>query len=202
VPSFPFRRRPKGLNTGESRVNFGSQKGLSAMFARASGAVLILMTIGGASAQDVPFACRDAERPGTGPIVAIELYSLCLAEPGLAGDRAAQVRYRRALAYQTNNQMMEAATDLREALRLRPQWADAERARGLVMMAINEFDQAEEHLTAALRIDPDFAAARKDRAALRASLGDLTGAKDDIKWALRAKPVFPEAYLELGLVHT
>jgi hypothetical protein len=104
------------------------------MLARLS-AVVLMLVAGAAAAEDLPFSCRDADKPGTGPIAAIELYTQCLAEPGLSPERVAQVRYRRALAYQVNTQLLEAATDLREALAIRPQWADAHRARGLVVMA-------------------------------------------------------------------
>lgn len=149
---------------------------------------------------DLPLTCRDAAKPAATPALTAELYSRCLAEPGLNEETRANAYYRRGLARQSAGEMMEAATDLREALARRPQWAEAHLARGMTMVALNESDEANAHFTAALRINPDDVEARLARATLLGRGGESDLALADFASVLRTRPVFAQAYFERGVL--
>lgn len=149
---------------------------------------------------DLPLTCRDAAKPAATPALTAELYSRCLAEPGLDEETRANAYYRRGIARQSGGEVMEAATDLREALARRPQWAEAHLARGRAMVTLNESAEARAHFTAALRINPDDVEARLARASLLGRDGDGDAAFADFASVLRTRPVFAQAYFERGLL--
>jgi lipoprotein NlpI len=51
----------------------------------------------------------------------------------------------------------EIATDYSEAIRLRPQFADARNVRGLALIYGGDYDRAITDFTEALRVNPQFA---------------------------------------------
>src|ERR1017187_3054635 len=81
-----------------------------------------------------------------------------------------------------------------EAIRLKPDYADAYNNRGNARQAKGDVEGALQDYTEALRLKPDYAKAYHSRGAARHVKGDLEGALLDYTEAIRLKPDYALAY--------
>jgi tetratricopeptide (TPR) repeat protein len=85
-----------------------------------------------------------------------------------------------------------------EAIRLKPDFADAFNNRGNTRYSKGEMDGAIEDYTEAIRLKPDHADAFHSRGLARVSEGDRDSAIKDYSQAIRLKPDFSLAFLSRG----
>ena len=115
--------------------------------------------------------------------------------------RMAIVHNNLGVAYDARGQADLATEEYREALRLRPELADAHNNMGTALRAKNKLDDAIREYRKALTLKPDYAIARHNLGLSFASKGDLDGAIKEYREAIRLKPGFVEARINLGLAH-
>jgi tetratricopeptide (TPR) repeat protein len=82
----------------------------------------------------------------------------------------------------------------REALRLRPEYADAHNNLAILLRARGRPGEAAKHYQAALRIRPDYPEAHANYAALLVTRGSLDGAAEHFGEALRLRPDYVDAH--------
>ncbi len=85
-----------------------------------------------------------------------------------------------------------------EALRLKPDDADAFNNRGNARKAKGDLEGAIKDYNEALRLKPDYAIAFNNRGLVRYAKGDLEGAIKDYNEALRLKPDYANAFYNRG----
>jgi serine/threonine protein kinase/tetratricopeptide (TPR) repeat protein len=88
----------------------------------------------------------------------------------------------------------KAIADYTEAIRLKPDYAEAYNERGQTYFKLKQFDKAISDYGDAIRIKPDFAEAYSNRAFTYTRLGQFEKALADCNEAIRIKPDFAEAY--------
>jgi lipoprotein NlpI len=86
-----------------------------------------------------------------------------------------------------------------EAIRIKPDYAEAYYNRGIARKAKGDLDGAIKDYTEAIRIKPDHASAYINRGSARREKGDLDGAIKDYTEAIRIKPDFADAYNNRGI---
>jgi tetratricopeptide (TPR) repeat protein len=86
-----------------------------------------------------------------------------------------------------------------EAIRLKPDFAEAYNNRGLARAAKGHLDGALRDYTEAIRLEPDFAEAYNNRGLARADKGDLDGELKDYAEVIRLKPDDADAYNNRGI---
>jgi tetratricopeptide (TPR) repeat protein len=86
-----------------------------------------------------------------------------------------------------------------EAIRLKPDFADAYYNRGIARVAKGDLDGALKDYTEAIRLKPDFEEAYGNRGIARRAKGDLDGALKDYAEAIRLKPDDALAYNNRGI---
>lgn len=85
-----------------------------------------------------------------------------------------------------------------EAIRLKPDYAEAYNNRGYGHNDKGDIDAALDDFNEAIRLRPDFFEAYNNRGSVRDDKGDLDGALADYNEAIRLKPDFAEAYNNRG----
>ena len=80
--------------------------------------------------------------------------------------------------------------DYDQAIRLKPDYADAFNNRGIARQAKGDLDGALADYDEAIRLQPDYADAFNNRGIARYDQGDLDGALADYNEAIRLKPDF------------
>jgi len=85
-----------------------------------------------------------------------------------------------------------------EALRLKPDYADAFNNRGVARRDKGDLDGALQDFTEAIRLKPDYADAFNNRGVARRDKGDLVGALQDYTEAIRLKPDSAAAFHNRG----
>src|SRR5712664_3667454 len=103
-------------------------------------------------------------------------------------------------AHVARGEMMAATVALRDALRLRPDLAEARASLGLALYAMGDLDGAVEELRGLLRVRPDLAEARLTLAAALVARQDWPAARAELETALAVQPDLPQAYYTLGVV--
>jgi tetratricopeptide (TPR) repeat protein/serine/threonine protein kinase len=88
----------------------------------------------------------------------------------------------------------KAVTDYTEAIRLKPDYAEAYNGRGQTYFKLKQFDKAISDYGDAIRIKADFAEAYSNRGFAYTRLGQFEKALADCNEAIRIKPDFAEAY--------
>jgi serine/threonine protein kinase/tetratricopeptide (TPR) repeat protein len=88
----------------------------------------------------------------------------------------------------------KAVADYTDAIRLKPDYAEAYNGRGQAYFKLKQFDKAISDYSDAIRIKPDFAEAYSNRAFAYTRLGQFDKALADCNEAIRIKPDFAEAY--------
>jgi tetratricopeptide (TPR) repeat protein len=95
---------------------------------------------------------------------------------------------------------VDAEAHYREALRLRPDFADAHANLGVLLARQRRLDEAAEHFAAALRLAPRNARTHANFGILLAEQGKLTESKAHYHEALRLDPSFWEARAGLAWI--
>ena len=96
----------------------------------------------------------------------------------------------------------DALADYTEAIRLKPDYAEAYNNRGIVKAKLGRHDDALADYAAAIRLKPDHAEAYNNRGAVKAKLGRHDDALADYAEAIRLKPDHASPYYNLGIVKT
>jgi tetratricopeptide (TPR) repeat protein len=86
-----------------------------------------------------------------------------------------------------------------EAIRLKPDYADAFYNRGIARGAKGDVEGALQDYTEAIRLKPDFADAFNNRGVARGAKGDVEGELKDYNKAIRLKPDYALAFYNRGL---
>ena len=94
----------------------------------------------------------------------------------------------------------EAARYYTEALRAKPDFAEAHNNLALVLAKTGDHDAALRHYDAALRADPTFADAHYNRGLLLQQTGHPVEAAEEYRQALALKPSYPDAHSNLGML--
>jgi tetratricopeptide (TPR) repeat protein len=89
-----------------------------------------------------------------------------------------------------------------EAIRLKPDFAEAFNNRAGVRRDIGDQEGALQDFNEAIRLKPDFAEAFYNRGLVRSDKADREGALQDYSETIRLKPDFAEAFYNRGLAHT
>jgi protein O-GlcNAc transferase len=112
----------------------------------------------------------------------------------------ALANYHNNLAYSLHEQgrLDEAVASLRQAIRLKPDFASAHNNLGNALHEQGRLDEAVACLRQAIRLQPDFAEAHKNLGAVLRDLGNLDEAVVCYQEALRFKPAFVGAHNNLG----
>lgn len=93
----------------------------------------------------------------------------------------------------------DAAGVLREAIRLKPGYADAHYYLGITCEKLNKNKDAEGSFRKALRAAPDFADAHFSLGVLYGKQGQYREAVEALKQAVKSAPDFPDAYYAMGV---
>ena len=118
--------------------------------------------------------------------------------PAAAAEAARAYEHGRTLI--ARGEMMAATVALRDALRLRPDLAEARASLGLALYAMGDLDGAVEELRGLLRVRPDLAEARLTLAAALVARQDWPAARAELETALAAQPELLQAGYTLGVV--
>ena len=94
----------------------------------------------------------------------------------------------------------EAAAHYNEALRIKPNYAEAHNNLGSLLAKQGKIEEAAAHYTQALRIKPDYADAHCNLGNVLAKQGKVEEAVAHYTQALRIKPNFAEAHYNLGIL--
>src|SRR5215471_17645990 len=89
-----------------------------------------------------------------------------------------------------------------EAIRLKPDYADAFYNRGNARSNKGDLDGALQDYTEAIRLKPDDATAFNNRGNARSNKGDLDGALQDYTEAIRLKPDYATAFINRGIARS
>ena len=95
----------------------------------------------------------------------------------------------------------EAIVDYDEAVRLRPDYAEAHNNRGNVHHALGRYEEAIADYDEAIRLQPDDATAYNNRGKAHANLGWYEEAITDYDEAIRLQPDYATAYYNRGNAH-
>jgi Tfp pilus assembly protein PilF len=90
----------------------------------------------------------------------------------------------------------------RQALRLNPNYPEAQSNLGDVLSSLGRFDEALTALQQAVRLRPDFAEAHNNLGAVYRQLHRFPESVACYREALRIKPQYAEAHFNLGIVYT
>ena len=92
----------------------------------------------------------------------------------------------------------EAVRFYSEAIRLKPDYAEAFHDRGNARRAKGDLEGPLQDYSEAIRLKPDYAEAFYDRGKARRAKGDVEGTLQDISEAIRLKPGYAEAFYDRG----
>jgi tetratricopeptide (TPR) repeat protein len=95
--------------------------------------------------------------------------------------------------------MESAARHLNEALRLKPDYAEAHHNLGLYFYRLGRVQEAVSHYEQALQFRPDLAVGHNNLGNLLVQTGKVREGIQHLKQALRLRPDYPEAYYNLGV---
>ncbi len=104
----------------------------------------------------------------------------------------------RGLAYKNLGDYPQAMKDFDEAIRIKPEYAEAYYNRGLAHKALGNAGQAIADYSRAIRIKPNMAEAYNNRGNAYGESGDCNQALMDFNAALEINPSFAEAYMNRG----
>ncbi len=94
----------------------------------------------------------------------------------------------------------KAIADYNEAIRIKPDFAEAYNNRGDAKSALEDKQSAIADYNEAIRLNPDFAEAYYNRGSAKNNLGDKQGAIADYNQAICFKPDYANAYYNRGLI--
>lgn len=141
----------------------------------------------GASAQDLPAECREAQDVRS-PRGQIDLLTKCLDTGRVSGRDKATTLKQRAVAFMHLGQHRRAIDDVNEAMRLSSGDPDVYYLRGLAYRGLGEHRQSIDDSSRAISLEPDFAAAYANRAFSHKALGNTGQARNDARRASELDP--------------
>ncbi len=115
-----------------------------------------------------------------------------------ANDLALHLQLDSPEVYINPNAIAEAFSSYSEAIRLKPDYAEAYCKRGTVKLYLGEYESALDDYDAAIRLKPDYPSAYYNRGNANIAIGKYEAAVDDYDAAIRLKPDYPEAYIHRG----
>ena len=107
----------------------------------------------------------------------------------------------RGIAHDNLGQYQRAIEDYREAIRLKPDYAEAYNNRGAAYHNLGQKQRAIEDYNEAIRLKPYTAEAYNNRGAAYDNLGQKQRAIEDYNEAIRLKPDYVDAYYNRGLTY-
>lgn len=149
---------------------------------------LLLMTATAALAQDLPQECKDAMEVRS-PQGQVDMFTKCLNTRLMSTENKATTYKQRAVAYMHLGRHQFALDDANQAIRLKPDDADAYYLRGFAYRALGRYQEAVDDSNRAISMDSEFAAAYANRAFAYQGLGNTSRAKAD---AMKAKDLDPK----------
>lgn len=99
-----------------------------------------------------------------------------------------------------NGRFAEAERELKEALKLDPQYGDAHYLLGLTYLSMKRLDEAEKELLEVIRIEPRFETTRLYLANIYLQKKENRKAKDQLEFVISQNPRIAQAYYGLGVV--
>lgn len=129
-----------------------------------------------------------------------KIYALSeLPFPSYRGHDDAQAHMDRAASFSSAGDLDAAIREYREALRLRPQYAELHYNLGNALYDRGDLDEATTQYGEALHLKPDYPEAHYNLAQVFGDKGDVDKAIGHYLEAIHLKPDFPEAHYNLGL---
>ena len=102
--------------------------------------------------------------------------------------------------YATTNRWEPAAELLRQALQLKPDYADAHSNLGLALQSLGDLDAAIDSYNTALSLKPDYPEALNNLGTALHKQGDLIPALEALTSAISLRPNYPSAHYNRGIV--
>jgi Flp pilus assembly protein TadD len=107
----------------------------------------------------------------------------------------------RGVAYDSIGRYQDAIESYKQAIRFKPDYADAHYNLGVAYGALSRWQDAVEPYKQAIRIKPDYAKAHYNLGVSYEGLGRYQDAIEAYKQAIRIKPDYADAYLNLGVTY-
>jgi Flp pilus assembly protein TadD len=114
-------------------------------------------------------------------------------------ERCAMAQNNLGMALQQAGQRQEAIRHYEQALRLKPDYAEAHNKLGMVLQQAGQRQEAIGHYEQALRLEPDYAEAHNNLGIALAQTGRIEEAIAHFEQALHLKPDYAEAHNNLGI---
>ncbi|HUI07576.1 MAG TPA: tetratricopeptide repeat protein [Verrucomicrobiae bacterium] len=113
-------------------------------------------------------------------------------------ERCAEADYDLGNALLTLDEMPEAAAQYYQALRLKPDYADAHKSLGVALAREGKFDRAIEQFEEGLRLTPGDAKTHRNLGMALQEAGRMPEAIEQYQQALRIRPDYPEVHYNLA----
>ena len=117
-----------------------------------------------------------------------------------AEPHPAETHYVLGITRLNSGDLIGAVEELREALRLQPEFVQARMSLGTALYQIGDLDSALEAYQATLRDQPDLIQAHVNLATVYTIKRDWTSARNELQAALKLQPDFIQAHYALGVV--
>jgi tetratricopeptide (TPR) repeat protein len=195
----PFTPRPHFRYA----IAYGEPWGELPMLAALAGALAIALS--GADPVPAPPTINELWCSGGDGVSLDQRIAACTAriQSSDTTDKIAFAYYHRGVAYESKGDHDRAIADLDQAIRLKPDFAEAYLARGVLYGARKrDYDRALADLDEAIRLKPDFAVAYYARGVVYVEgKGDDDRAIADWDQAIRLNPGYADAYTARGVMY-
>lgn len=130
-----------------------------------------------------------------------ELVESILAQAKIVDPNHPEIHFLQGQALEGEGRLAEALTSYRKAIELRPEYAEARTALGVLYLAGGNYAQAVQHLEIAARLVPMMPEAHLNLGDAYRASGRWADAKRRFDLALRMRDNLPEAHFNLGLMY-
>lgn len=120
---------------------------------------------------------------------------------GVGGENVAQERFNNGLVLNRAGRLEEAAAEYREAVRLAPNYLDAQNNLGTVYLQQGRLEEALAAFEQAVRVNSEFAMGHYNLGVVQERLGRLLPARASYELAVGLDPEFVNAWFALGSLH-